>query len=58
MRLVAVAVGFRSFFEIVIVVNRRRRHIEAKQRHEHQSKTQYVKILKPTGRTTFPLETE
>ncbi|MNN99529.1 hypothetical protein D3C81_2191960 [compost metagenome] len=47
MRFVAVAVGFGGFFEIVIVVNRRRRHIEAKQRHEHQSKTQYVKILKP-----------
>lgn len=47
MRLIAIAVGFGSFFEIVIIVNRRRCHIKTKQGNEHQTKTQHIKILKP-----------
>ncbi|MNN96723.1 hypothetical protein D3C81_2157530 [compost metagenome] len=47
MGFVAVAMGFGRFFEIIIVIDRRCRHIEAKQRYEHQRKAQNIEILEP-----------
>ncbi|MNF06669.1 hypothetical protein D3C80_2066710 [compost metagenome] len=47
MRFIAVAVGFGRFFIIIIVVDRRCRHVKAQQGYEHQGKTQNIEILEP-----------